>query len=60
MTARYYNKPEDVKLISPLPRFLAKVFGAKHFVSTCSVCGKIPTEVYVEGSKNFCGEHAVS
>jgi len=44
--AKFYTKPENVLFYDPFTRFLAKIFGAKHFVIKCSVCGKIPTELY--------------
>jgi len=44
--AEYYNKPENVLFINPITRLLAKIFGAKYFVTKCRVCEKIPTDVY--------------
>jgi len=46
MKAKYYSKPEHVLFYNPLTRLLARIFGAKHFVIKCRVCGKIPTEIY--------------
>jgi len=46
MKAKYYNKPENLLFINPITRLLAKIFGAKYFVTKCRVCGKIPTAVY--------------
>jgi hypothetical protein len=46
MKAKYYNKPENVLFYNPIIRLLAIIFGAKHFVIKCRVCGKIPTEIY--------------
>ena len=46
MKAKYYNKPEDVLFYNPFIRLLTKIFGPKHFVVKCKVCGKIPTEIY--------------
>lgn len=46
MKAKYFNKPEDVLFFNPITRLLSKIFGAKHFVIKCRVCGKIPTDVY--------------
>ncbi len=48
MKAKYYNKPEDVLFFNPITRLLAKIFGAKYFVTKCRVCGKIPTEIYID------------
>ena len=46
MKAKYYNKPENVLFYNPITRLLARMFGAKYFVTKCRVCGKIPTEIY--------------
>ena len=46
MKAKYFDKPEHVLFYDPFTRFLSKIFGAKHFVKKCRVCGKIPTELY--------------
>jgi len=46
MKAEYYSNPENVLFINPIIRLLARIFGAKHFVVKCKVCGKIPTEIY--------------
>ena len=46
MRASYYSKPEYVLFYDPITRLLARIFGAKHFVIKCRVCGKIPTEIY--------------
>ena len=46
MKAKYYSKPEHVLFYNPITRLLARIFGAKHFVIKCRVCGKIPTEIY--------------
>lgn len=53
MKVEYYNKPENVLFIDPITRLLAKIFGAKYFVTKCRVCGKIPTEIY----DNACLDH---
>lgn len=46
----YYESPEDVIHFDWFTRFLARIFGAKHFVIRCEDCNKIPSEVI----KNKC------
>jgi hypothetical protein len=46
MKATYYNSAEQVIFISPMTRFLSKIFGKELFVVKCKNCKKIPTELY--------------
>lgn len=56
MKAKYYSDPENVLFYDPIIRLLARIFGAKHFVIKCKVCGKIPTKI----CGNTCLDHKIN
>jgi len=55
MKAQYYKSPEDVMLIYPINRLMAKIFGKESQISRCDTCNKIPTEMW----GGNCKDHAV-
>lgn len=52
MKAEYFESEDDVLFINPITRFLSKIFGPKPFVIKCSICNKIPTDIYGDRCKD--------
>jgi len=43
---QYYKSPEQIMLIHPMDRVIAKLFGKESMIYRCKECKKIPTEMY--------------
>ena len=52
--SNYYESPEQVLFISPVTRFLTRIFGKKWFVKRCKVCKKIPSTIW---DGKYCEKH---
>ena len=44
--ARYFDSADQVLLIHPMERFMAKIFGKDRIVIKCKDCKRIPTDLY--------------
>jgi hypothetical protein len=44
--ARYFDSADQVLLIHPLERFIARIFGKDRIVIKCKDCKRIPTDLY--------------